>query len=912
MKSAIKKSSLREIRGTFGRFFAILAIIALGVGFFSGVRITTPAMVHTVDDFLQKKQFYDYRLLSSLGWEETDIEDFRSRKDVRYAEGAYSLDVLISTGSHEEVYKLHSLTENINGIELKSGRMPEKAGECLVEYRKYKDWADKEIRISSENTDKVREAFTADKLKVVGAAESSLYVNFERGTTSIGSGSIEGFIYVLPETFVIEQYTEAYIRFDEDYEIYSDDYESYMSGREEIWEDITQERADMRYDNLRSEADEKIADSREELEKSRKEGQASLDEAKKQLDDTQAQLDAQAEQLEKIKSLSPKEYEAGKAQLDEGYRQLESGRAEYKTSLAEFTEKTAEGETRIADAEKELDKLKKPDTYVFGRNTNIGYACFESDSEIVAQVARIFPLFFILVAALVCMTTMSRMVEEQRTETGILKALGYSEASIMGRFMFYSGLASVIGCVLGFAVGTVLFPRVIWMTYELMYLHLPMRYLFDKKMAAAALAASLLCSIGTTWLSCRVELRETAAQLMRPKAPKAGKRVLLEYIPFVWNRLKFLHKVSIRNIFRYKKRFFMMIIGISGCTALLVTGFGIKDSIAGFADVQYDTIQTADAQAVFRTEDGDIPEKTREVLAENTSGYLPMYTGSWDLISGKKVKSITLNAVDDYADFGRYFDLHTESGDKVMPPQHGEAVISHSISERYNVRRGDEIVLRNEDMQELHLKVSGVFENHVYNYVFTGLDTVNEQLGKAQDINAAYISFDKDTDVHEAAAELSKNSNVTLVTLFQDLKVRLSKMMSSLDYIVLIVIASAAGLAFVVIYNLTNINITERVREIATIKVLGFFRRETSAYVLRENIALTAIGTAIGLGLGILVHRFVMAQIVVDMVDFSVRINPVSFGYSAVLTFVFTFVIDLFMEIKLERINMAESLKSVE
>ena len=912
MKSAIKKSSLREIRGTFGRFFAILAIIALGVGFFSGVRVTTPAMVQTVDDFLQENQFYDYRLLSTLGWEEEDIEDFRSRKDVRYAEGAYSLDVLISAGNREEVYKIHSLTDNINGIRLVSGRMPENEGECIIEHRKERDWVGKEIKISAENTDRTKEAFPSDTLKVVGTADSSLYINFERGTTSIGNGSIEGFIYVLPETFTLEQYTEAYIRFDEDCVIYSDEYDDFMSGREEQWQDIAQERADMRYDILYSEADEKLSDSRADLEKNRADGQSSLDDAKKQLDDTQSQLDEQAKQLEQIKSISPQEYEAGKAQLDEGYKQLEQGRADYEASLAEFNEKIADGESQLADAEKELSKLKKPDTYVLGRNTNIGYACFESDSEIVAQVARIFPIFFILVAALVCMTTMSRMVEEQRTETGVLKALGYSEASIMGKFMFYSGLAAVIGCVLGFAVGTVLFPRVIWMTYELMYLDLPMRYLFDKKMAAAALAASLLCSIGTTWTSCRVELRETAAQLMRPKSPKAGKRVLLEYVPFIWEKLKFLHKVSIRNIFRYKKRFFMMIIGISGCTALLVTGFGIKDSIAGFAEVQYDTIQTADAQAGFKTENDDIPENVRELLAENTDGYLPMYTGSWDLLYGRKVKSITLNAPEDYSDFGKYFDLHTESGETVSPPQEGEAVVSHSVSERYNVKTGDEIVLRNEDMKELHLKVTGVFENHVYNYVFTTFGTLEKQLGTSQELNSAYIDFPSDADVHEAAKEISQNGNVTLVSLFQDLKVRLSKMMSSLDYIVLIVIVSAAGLAFVVIYNLTNINITERVREIATIKVLGFFRRETSAYVLRENIALTAIGTAVGLVLGIFVHRFVMAQIVVDMVEFSVRIKPESFVYSAVFTFLFNFIIDLFMEIKLERINMAESLKSVE
>ena len=510
------------------------------------------------------------------------------------------------------------------------------------------------------------------------------------------------------------------------------------------------------------------------------------------------------------------------------------------------------------------------------------------------------------------MTTMSRMVEEQRTQIGVLKALGYSEGTVMGKFMFYSGTAAVIGCILGYGAGTYLFPKIIWRTYSLMYIGLPMRYLFDKKLALIALAVSLICSVGVTWFSCRVELAETAAGLMRPKAPKAGKRVLLERIGFIWKHMKFLYKVSIRNIFRYKKRFFMMILGIGGCTALLVTGFGLKDSIADFADMQYNEIQIADASASLKNSGDTLPEGLAEAFDEYTSDYSLLYTGNWDLLYGKKVKSVTVNAADSFEELGKYFILKDMDGEPLLPPSEGEAVVSHSISERYGIKTGDTMRLRDENMRELSVRVTGVFENHVYNLVFIGRNTMEKQLGETVPLNYAFISFPEGTDVSKASAALTKNSNITAVLSFGSLKERLGKMMSSLDYIVLIVIICAAGLAFIVLYNLTNINITERVREIATIKVLGFFRRETSAYVLRENLALTAIGSAAGLGLGVLLHRFVMAQIKVDLVDFSARILPRSFAYSVLLTFLFNFIVDLFMEIKLERINMAESLKSIE
>ena len=912
MGSAMRKTTLREIRGTFGRFFAIMAIIALGVGFFTGVRITTPAMVNAVNGYLDEKQLYDYRLLSSLGWDDEDIADFRSRPDVRCAEGAYTLDILTS-GEKEFVLRAHSLTEDINGIRLTSGRMPQAPDECLVETGKNGFDIGKFFNVSAENSDKVKEALVSDKLNIVGTCDSSLYVNFERGTTSVGNGEITSFIYLPKEAFDLDVYTEAYVRFDQDYEIYSDEYDSFMEGRDKQWEDIARFRADLRFGKLRSEAEDKIGDGRKELEDNRAEGQTKLDSAKADLESAKQQLNGQLDQLQQIKDISPQQYKAGMEQYNAAYDDYEKGVADYESSLADFEKQISDAEKDIADGEKELEKLKEPEVYVLDRNTNIGYACFESDSEIVAQVARVFPLFFILVAALVCMTTMSRMVEEQRTQIGVLKALGYSEGTVMGKFLFYSGSAALIGCTVGYFGGTFLFPKVIWKTYELMYLKLPMPYLFDTRLALIALAVSLICSVGTTWFSCRLELAETSAGLMRPKAPKAGKRVFLEYAGPVWKRLKFLHKVSIRNIFRYKKRLFMMMLGIGGCTALLVTGFGLKDSIAGFAETQYGEIQVADASASLKNIDGnELPQALAETLDENTADHILMYTGAWDLLYGKKVKSVTVNAADSFADMDRYFILRDMDGNPLAPPSEGEAVVSHSIAERYKVKKGGTIKLRDENMRTLEVKVTGIFENHVYNVVFLCRSTMEKQLGENVPTNYALMNLKEGDDPYAVSAKLSKNGNITSVLLFGDLKVRLSKMMSSLDYIVLVVIICAAGLAFIVLYNLTNINITERVREIATIKVLGFFRRETSSYVLRENLALTAMGTAVGLVIGIFLHRFVMAQIRVDLVDFSVKVLPKSFLFSVLLTFLFNFIVDLFMELKLERINMAESLKSIE
>ncbi len=550
---------------------------------------------------------------------------------------------------------------------------------------------------------------------------------------------------------------------------------------------------------------------------------------------------------------------------------------------------------------------------MLGRNTNIGYVCFESDSNIVEGISNIFPIFFFLVAALVCITTMNRMVEEQRTQIGVLKALGYGEAAIMSKFMIYSGLAALAGCVFGFLLGTWGFPKVIWFAYGIMYHADPIVYVFNWWLAAVSLAVSLLCSIGTTWLSCRAELKEAAATLMRPKAPKAGKRIFLEYIPFLWNRLGFLRKVSLRNIFRYKKRLFMMVVGISGCTALLVTGFGIEDSIGDVADRQFKEIQIYDIGVSLKEgADQRFMARLEEIAPRyGIEAYAPVMEKTFDLVAAGGIKSVYLVAGTEES-MPDFLNMHTVDGRDIPYPQAGEAVISNKLADTYRIRPGDTVTLRDDEMKTLTLTVSAVYENYISNYVHISEETWRQLWGSEPERNTVYVNIAEDADAHGLSAALMGFSQVASVTVNADTMERVGNMMASLDLIVVVVVLCAAGLAFIVLYNLTNINITERIREIATIKVLGFYKKETASYVFRENILLTVLGALLGALLGVFLHRFVMSQIQVDLMSFDVYIKPVSYGYSILLTLVFTLLVNWGMSGKLEKISMTESLKSVD
>lgn len=978
MKSMMKRTTIREIKQSLGRYLAIFAIVALGVGFFAGLKVTKEAMVHVVDQYLKEADFYDLRLLSTLGFEKEDVEVFAGESHVKAVEGAISADVLyINPEGNEAAAKVHSITEGINKLVLKAGRMPENAGECVVDSNLYTEEAiGTVLTFSDNNSEDTKDLFRQMEYTIVGIVQSPYYMNFERGNTSIGNGKIAGFFYLQEEAFDCDYYTEVFVRLNQDFQIYTREYDDFMKKAEDGWETVCKERVNKRYEEILKDANEEISKAEKELSDKEEEGKKELADAYKEIQDGQQEIDdgrqeisknqqsidsqrsklnAQEKELTKQKEEISMQIQqlgmeipqlakanqqveeglaqiaAGKAQLHSAQKvldekeeelkkaeeELEEGKADYKEAQAEFDDKIAEAEEKIKDARKELMEIEEPDYYVLTRDANIGYVCFENDSSIVEGIANVFPLFFFLVAALVCITTMNRMVEEQRTQIGVLKALGYGEGAIMGKYMFYAGSGAVSGCILGFFAGTYLFPAVIWTSYHIMYNTCGISYVFNGGILVVSLVVSLLCSIGTTWLSCRYELFSVAAELMRPKAPRAGKRILLEKIPFLWSRLKFLHKVSLRNLFRYKKRFFMMIIGISGCTALLVTGFGIKDSIADVAVQQFEEIQIFQMSASLKEEMEIETKKEKDSSVEQTleawsNGYCRIHESSMDLIGADKIKAINLVIAKEEEQIGDYVSLHTVQNEALPYPKKGEIIISNNLADLFHLKVGDTITLRDDEYKEIKAEVSGIFENYVYNYVYLNKETYKEFYGREPEYKTLYINIKEGKDTHEAAAALMDQARVSAVTINKDTMERFRTMMESLNYIVLLIIVCAGSLAFIVLYNLTNINITERIREIATIKVLGFFRNETASYVFRENMVLTAIGALLGLFLGKLLHAFVMLQIQIDMVSFDVHIKPLSYLYSLIFTFGFTIIVNLFMSLKLEKINMAESLKSVD
>lgn len=1028
------KTTYREIRQSFGRYAAILAIVALGVGFFVGLMVVTPAMVRNGGRYLNSHDLYDLRLLSTLGFEKDSVDAFTGREDIKAVEGAVSSDFLaVDESGKSRVLVAQTLLKVQNQVELKEGRLPEAADEIVVDSSLFsKDDIGKTIQVSDENSEETADLFAYDVYTIVGVADASYYINYQRGSTTLGTGRVSGFVYMLPDGFDTDYYTEIFVRLDQNDRIYSDVYKKKIEDLKTWAEPIAEQEAQNRYDSLKADAQQKVDDAQKELRDQTADARTDLEEAKQKLTDGQKELADGKEQIADAKkqlqqakqTLAQKQTELnngraqlvdGRSQLEAGQVQLDSARAqlnaaiaaaqsagsqagaesgvsgsaavslaqqlaqldaqqaaldaqrnqlesseaeltagekqlaaakrelssqeeqlneqeqkladaekeladgqkEYEDGLQTLDEKTADAKEEIADAQKQIDEIQEPDVYVLGRDTNIGYASYENDSTIVAGIAKVLPFFFFLVAALVCMTTMNRMVEEQRTQIGVLKALGYSEARIMGKYLFYAGSAAGIGSVIGFLIGSTIFPTVIWNAYKIMYHMGDYELMFDPGLAAASLAVALFCSVGVTWLTCRYELMSTAANLIRPKSPKSGRRVWLEHIPLLWNHMSFLAKVSVRNVFRYKQRFFMMVIGIGGCTALLVTGYGIKDTIADIADMQYEEVQLYDMSATLKegypdADAADFSELTG-ALSESSKDWMPFCEISMDLTGRSGVKTANVVIPQDTGAAQEYIRLRTEEGEDIPWPGEEEAVISAKLARKCGIRVGDTVTLRTEDGEKLKVKVTALSRNYIYNYVYISPETWELDNGSDPVYKSIYIHASEGAQENrELSEKLLACDVVSAVAVNADMLSQINKMMGSLDAVVLLVILCAGALAFIVIYNLTNINITERIREIATIKVLGFRPKETAAYVFRENVVLTALGTIVGLGAGICLHRFVIANIDVDMVTFQPRVLPFSFVKSILLTFVFMVIVDVVMYLKLERINMAESLKSVE
>ncbi|MBR1507769.1 MAG: ABC transporter permease [Eubacterium sp.] len=845
MKSAYAKNIIRTIRRSKGRYFAIMAIIMLGVGFFAGLRTTKPSMVETANRYFRSQNLYDFRILSTVGFQEEDIEKLSESDLILDAEGSYYEDFIYKTANGEDdVVTARTIGELINKPLLTSGRMPAAPDECIADRRLFgKDAVGKTIEISAANKKATLDAFKYDSYKIVGTCVSPLYSSFERGTTDIGDGSVTGFIYISEKGFKFDYYKEAYVTCQNDMDIYTDEYDDFIEDITPDVEDLASEIVEERYDNISA--------------------------------------------VDMMSSLFNSFILNGVLGTD--------------------TELLSEG----------------PEAYVMDRNMNIGYQGYENDTNIVSDVAKVFPVFFFLIAALVCSTTMTRMIDDERGQIGTMRAIGLSDAQILFKYLIYSGSSALIGGVSGFFIGSWLFPFIIAKTYGMMYdFDRYSVYIFIPGLFVICMIVALLCSMGMAYLACMGELSEMPAVLIRPKAPAAGKRILLEYITPVWSRMKFLHKVTARNVFRFKKRMLMMIIGIAGCMALVMAGLGIRDSIANLAEFQYDEIEIYDLAVTGRTTvDDDMKEDMAKRLKKaGVTDYKmsELYRGTAKMNLSDSVKTIYVCASEAEQLEGQV--EFTFEGKKVPYAGTGETIVSEKLCRMTGKDIGDTITITDNDDNDIELTIAGKFRNYVYYYVYVTPETYEKCWGKTYEPNSLYINIydnavmtEDDIDkIYDAGREMLNSKKVLSVSIVPEVKSRVVDMMHSLNAVVFLVIGSAALLAFIVLFNLSNINITERVREIATIKVLGFYSGETGAYVMRESLVLTIIGIIVGIPLGIVFNRFVISQIKVDVISFDPRIFPLSYVTGVILVLLFAVAVDLMMRPKLERIDMAESLKSAE
>lgn len=662
-----------------------------------------------------------------------------------------------------------------------------------------------------------------------------------------------------------------------------------------------------------------------------------LDAASAQITAAQKQLDGQSAALETQKAAAEKELSNARTQLENGKaalaeakatlakneNQLEAskvtlarGEEDYASAKLETAKKLADAKETLAENRKKIKELAVPKWTVSTRADNMSCASLKSNIDKVDSIARVFPFFFFLVAVLVALTTMTRMVEEERLQIGTMKALGYSRGAIMGKYLGYALLASVCGSIVGFLVGYQLFPTVIWNVYTMMYILPDFKCLLIWPYALGTSGAVIACILLATALVCRSTLKEKPAQLMLPKAPEAGKRVLLERITPIWSRMKFTHKVTARNLFRYKKRFMMTVIGVAGCTALLITGLGLHDSFSAVAERQYGEIYTYDTLAILT---GDNPlqnEKLQTLLKDKSqvSSYAAINYQSMTAKTASGDVDLYTFVPEDCANLDGFVHFRERESGKELAFDHGSIILTEKASEVLKVKAGGSFTLTDANGSSGTFKVTGICENYIRNFVYMDEATYKAGMGQAADKNALTIKLTSND-----AGGRSRFGKAVLATGAAggvwdsaDARSAVADELGNIDYIVYVIILCAAMLAFIVLYNLTNINIEERVKEIATLKVLGFTDRETHAYVSRESLILSAIGCAAGLVLGVFLHSYVMGKAEMEIIMFGRRVFPLSFVIAAALTMAFSVLVDLIMDGKLKKISMVESMKAPE
>ena len=1210
-KNILRKDFIIEIKKTMGRFVSIFFIVALGVAFYSGIRASEPSMRITADQYFDDSELMDLKVMGTMGLTKADIKAIGKVSGIEAVEGGYSKDVLCPVGDNEKVVHMLSMQKNFNQVSVVEGRLPEKAGECLVDedFLSYTDLkVGDTVTFHSGDGEALTDSLFTDTYKIVGIGNSPLYISFGRGSSTIGTGEISGFVVVDKSSFDMDVYTEAYVKVSgaEEKIAFTDEYNNLSDAAKEAVSAIEEERCAVRKQEIVDAANEKLADSEktvneksreledakkelengkskaaEELEKAKQQltdgeaeladakqqiadGETQLADAKAQLNDKQAQLDsaetqyesgkaqldqkeqelADAEQvylsnyskympiitagkeqitaeksqiadgkkqldeglaplnqlkdglagiedgisqcdseiaglktqldgmdrdvyqkyvniprekrneeeqayvekwenlntqladiqeqkaqledkkkdllvqmnqagfateadleaqitsltkqnadldaketalLQQEQTLAAQEEEllsagrqitdgksqiaaarsqldstksqitdgkaqilsawallnekedtlnASKAQLASGEQELADGRSEYEQAAKEAEEQITDGQAKITDGEKqltdakqqiadakaEIKKIENPKWYVQTREDALTeYQGYGDNADRMRSIGKVFPVLFFLVAALISLTTMTRMVEEQRVQIGTMKALGYGKAAIAGKYIGYALIATLGGSIFGVLIGEKILPRVIIYGYMILYKHLPAILLpYHMSYALQASGIAVACTLIATIASCYKELAAEPAELMRPAAPKQGKRILLERIGIIWKHLNFTWKSTVRNLIRYKKRFFMTIFGIGGCMALMVVGFGLKDCIYEIVSLQYEKVQFYDATTYMSD---DISEENgqqiQEYLDQNTDvkETIEVHMQKIDVKSASGKKTLYLMVPSDDEKIEDFLSFHSRTNkDEVYSLKKDEVILTEKIASLLNVKVGDQLTIEDKDRGDQTVTIGAICENYMSHYLYLSPEKYEELYGKPIEYNTIIYSVKdgKDDQIEKIGTKLLAMDGVLNVSYTSSIEGRLDDMLRSLNLVIVVLIVSAGMLAFVVLYNLNNINITERQRELATLKVLGFYDGEVASYVYRENILLTIIGSVVGMVLGNFLHRYTILTVEVEEAMFGRQIHWQSYLYSFLFTVAFSLFVNWVMFYKLKKIDMVESLKSVE
>ncbi len=844
-----------SVKKTFKRFLSITLIVMLGVGFFAGIRATGPDMKSTLDRYYSAHHMYDIELLSNYGITDKQIQEFL---DKGYEiEGSYSFDAAIENQGEEYAVKVMSYDEDntINQLDLLEGSYPSSASECVIERNQYTvDYQIGDVIYIS--SDELKES----SLTIVGMVESPLYISSERGSTSILTGKINYYLYVPVSNFQSDVYTEAYIRIDSEDSYFSDSYEEEIEKEKDKIDEICDELQESRYQEV-------VLEYQSEIEKAEKEYSASL--------------------------------ESYVTILNNPY-------VDYSTK-AELQEKLDEAKKEIASAKEDLEQLEKVEFYILDLNSNIGFYEYGEDALRITNIAKVFPMVFFVVAILICLTSMTRMVEEQRGLIGTLKSLGYSDVSISFKYILYAVLATILGSVIGVLLGFQIIPRIIFNMYQMMYAIDGFVSEFYLDLMVLGTLIALVCTVGASAYACYKSLKETPAELLRPKAPRAGRRVWLEYVPFVWERLKFSNKVTVRNVFRYKKRMFMTIIGIAGCTGLILAGFGLKDCITNMVPKQYEDIFSYQVEVTLK-DDVSLEEKNEArdkiVSLDGVTDVLVLEKESVSISGSDTNQSITL--VVPFSDLSGFIQLRDRKSQENVELGSG-VVITEKLTQLLDISVGDLLVL--EANNEYSVVVGDVTENYLYHYIYMSKDVYDSDQYNTILLQTVDMS---ETSEKELSNQLKAIGAVSSLSFTSSSRSVFDSTMKNFAYVSMVLIVSAGLLDAIVLYNLASVNISEREREMATIKVLGFYDKEVYQYIGRESTILTFIGILLGMGVGKVLTGFIIKTCEIDMLMFDTTIHWSSYLYAIVITIFFTVLVDFVTYFTLKKIDMISSLKSVE